>query len=1153
MYEQQKSTEIKVEFPQARHEAGTQTLRREKKINIETIEDVPLAPLESTPEIASPSSSPIMTDIIPPRKIVISVGQALLLSIEKTCELIKENLESLRDTLDWQVNRYISELRSQPLFSGRPQNEQKKKQILITSETVVHRLGELSDNYDKLKANLEELARLKKLYLCGVDSEISADAIEKEIKKYQNTEYEVSKDFKITTSEASRRYFETHLALATLKYNLNNINIFSLIHTYEDIYNKLDYRSQLWLSRVEIGEPDWQETTDDSEYLDLFKKIPLNEYAREKKFSLAEKDLLKYIVKIAYAAPLLTIQDKSIPLGEVFTEGYFAHSGRGREFKDQHHHVSSNNLGILQSSMPVPLDDLVRASETYPFFKSTDRDRPQPSSLWVEHCSATLIHPFSCSISGHYLGLLRVFLALEQNKKLRLKTLEQFKNFSKCYASIILAHSGGHSFYEFFAVLALEKIRQGFSFISGFDTLNMASLLLEGNEKAFDEALHKTLVYNKALLNKAKLHHSLDHFHVYTLLYSSLEKAVTAASLTSQEAYKIYTNPTIVELIRKKILTVDEIVNNPQISETYTIPAVKEAIVRQEITGEDLKKLAKLKAEGVNMDSIFTEIITLRQNRFKRSSQLLGLGIFQEDGFNAAMEFLKSEGDSIYFAAYDIGLNKKDNMKIKRCANGYQIICGDISQAFCAGLDATARENVVQRICAYLRLKKTDLTSIHIAKNELAETKKTQDISAKEFKTFTDRYGTLMAYCGLTSLDQVYLKFFQFAQDCGLEDNFFYEMFFQSLLIEAMLHNQRSIVDDFYSSKQNLCNITSSSLLIVFLNGWINGKTGLLMQDGALDITKKVEAFVRHSMVLDADPKLVLHTLLKQKPNGSDWPAVTISLVLLMARAWWKYDELDNDINDEVGWYQTKDIKTKIQLDQPQKDAEDLINYIDSMYFNQDLDTCVILWEALRENEKRKTKDMKEKAPSLQKNPVIAEIEEKIFYHAIDRKKPEIIEQLMKIKTRDGDTLFTCDHEIYRYAVKRKRDDICKLLLPEPSQQADMEEEDLQVVGQLQEPQDKKNESDDIIRVRSTTLERLGDQETITIHQPKTDMAAALGVGICLFQLQGNDLPPLQGTTTQTGINAPQIDIENFDFTDLDEGDDSDPEFEYMLGEQVKP
>jgi len=104
---------------------------------------------------------------------------------------------------------------------------------------------------------------------------------------------------------------------------------------------------------------------------------------------------------------------------------------------------------------------------------------------------------------------MRVMALCQQNNCLQFKTAEQLADYIKCFVSLFLYNSGGHSLYEFLSVLQLKEVQSTFDFMEDFNTLDQRNLFYESNQEAFDRALVDTIQYNTVILAKKAVHQAI--------------------------------------------------------------------------------------------------------------------------------------------------------------------------------------------------------------------------------------------------------------------------------------------------------------------------------------------------------------------------------------------------------------------------------------------------------------------------------------------------------------------------------------------------------------------------------------------------------------------------------------------------------------------
>jgi hypothetical protein len=190
---------------------------------------------------------------------------------------------------------------------------------------------------------------------------------------------------------------------------------------------------------------------------------------------------------------------------QIYEKGLFKHTNRGGMLK-ANDTTRSSAIGTLKSNMPVGRFDPLQTEARTHFSRGADNSEYNENALWVQANFNKMVHPFSNSISGTILCLLRVSAYL--NKK-QIGTLcssaEAFKSYFMLLTSTMLLASGGHSLYEYTAALSLIEVLQEFASVPGFETVTMESMFLGNNEAAFNAALDETLFYNQLIINRQQL------------------------------------------------------------------------------------------------------------------------------------------------------------------------------------------------------------------------------------------------------------------------------------------------------------------------------------------------------------------------------------------------------------------------------------------------------------------------------------------------------------------------------------------------------------------------------------------------------------------------------------------------------------------------
>ncbi|WP_131782944.1 hypothetical protein [Legionella gresilensis] len=360
--------------------------------------------------------------------------------------------------------------------------------------------------------------RLKKLYLKGITSEEDYQYIINLFKRSQLDEkYQISTNANVINEDPTRRYFETHLAFETLFIALDEIDSEDLGGYYEALYQLLPPAEQAkfnkYLNKTTSAHEDYLV----EEYIDTLSKLKTNKSYND--FSETQKDKLFLIFKCAWLSSFI-VKLPDIPLKNAYEIGFFSEQQRGRQIKflkasaethGQQFKIGSYSsyFGLMKSYMPIPKNDVIFTESGFSFIRPPDRVNFNLAAAWPKENFSTLVHPFSCSISGTMLSQLRCIKKLEKMAHLPFNNLEKFTSFLKCFTSSLLFSNGGHSYNEFLAVLKTPKVISAFKFIDHFEEIDAINLLYKDNVPQFNRALDKTIAYTKVVLAKQQVHENL--------------------------------------------------------------------------------------------------------------------------------------------------------------------------------------------------------------------------------------------------------------------------------------------------------------------------------------------------------------------------------------------------------------------------------------------------------------------------------------------------------------------------------------------------------------------------------------------------------------------------------------------------------------------
>lgn len=270
-------------------------------------------------------------------------------------------------------------------------------------------------------------------------------------------------------------------------------------------------------------------------YQALYEKIPDN------------KEKMELLIKLAYEGIVLTNKFKSeIPLESAYKSYYFFSENRGRVTKA--HRIPSLHMGLMGTLHPVPQGDITAAELPFDPIRPAERSTFESGAGWVVDNFKRLVHPFSNSVSGTFLAQMRLLKWLNLRDELQFKDLDSIENFIKCFISLLLYNSGGHSFNEFVEILNIPGMKGAFYFIEDFQKLNLETLFVQGTENrlALDKVLANTIRYNNLLLKRANLRKEIISYDITVMSIAAEEKLPSLEELKI-EAQKAGNTPILIK------------------------------------------------------------------------------------------------------------------------------------------------------------------------------------------------------------------------------------------------------------------------------------------------------------------------------------------------------------------------------------------------------------------------------------------------------------------------------------------------------------------------------------------------------------------------------------------------------------------------------
>lgn len=367
----------------------------------------------------------------------------------------------------------------------------------------------LIDKESKTLSN-QEMEALKRLYFLGSKNE---ETIQEILNHPLLEDYTIDRNYETINNDPTRRFFETLLALKTLKSGITELDENKIDQHYAFLLSKLDNENENKLNSVlrasETGVFDGLGEILFFEYADAIKNASSQEF----------KDLLgddksaekvKKMFMITIASQLVgrckSKIELPLPMGAT---GYYTKEFMGRIEKADNLSAFSNKRGIMKSSMPIYSHCALFSQSKSPYMRPADARTFDQNAKWVQNTFSYGVHPFCNSISSTFFVQLKIFKFLLDSKELQFNTADLMKNYFKCFISGLMYNSGGHSLYEFTYPLRLPEIQAAYKNVTDFDAINLESLFFNNNSEAFDAALKETITYTNSLLLRNDLLQSL--------------------------------------------------------------------------------------------------------------------------------------------------------------------------------------------------------------------------------------------------------------------------------------------------------------------------------------------------------------------------------------------------------------------------------------------------------------------------------------------------------------------------------------------------------------------------------------------------------------------------------------------------------------------
>ena len=360
---------------------------------------------------------------------------------------------------------------------------------------------------DHYKSDPIRLAELKKQYVLGVSSAGEIEALRQDTIL---SGYVISDEKQVINEDPSLRYFESHLAMKTLNNGLEDIELNELELHCAALYNasmqgcknaSKKRHSEFSIRQINntlAGKLDDQMPLALEEYAFWISKIDDNDDFKH--LSEDNRKKMKLLVKISFLGFINAFyNNESLPL-DIYNRGIYSQKSRGLITRDNQETTQSQSWGIMKSHMPLPGDDVTRASSNAPFHRSPERSHYNEDADWVKLNFERSTLPFVNSISGTVLCQLKSIAGfLNQGQSLGLpRTAKEYEQFFKLFISDMLFVSGGHSLLEYTTPITLPQVREQFKDVPDFETIDMESMFFSDNTTSVNEGA-KARIYGAGL------------------------------------------------------------------------------------------------------------------------------------------------------------------------------------------------------------------------------------------------------------------------------------------------------------------------------------------------------------------------------------------------------------------------------------------------------------------------------------------------------------------------------------------------------------------------------------------------------------------------------------------------------------------------------
>lgn len=321
----------------------------------------------------------------------------------------------------------------------------------------------------------KEQQKLKKLFLVGANNPVHEKEINQCLQSPILDEYYVSRSITTIDKCPVRRFFETKLAHHVLENTCEKLDLAFLTKLYNNIFDSLPEYAKIYVSQTIAGDASEIFDANHATYAQYAKAFcRIREGIEFSELNAENRQLRATLVMISLVsvAAALTMGPQ-LPFSDVYGQGYFSSEHRGKVVLDERDAPSASmHLGIMRTSMPVPSFEAgMYTTAVYDATRAADQAHIDGEHCaWIADNFKQLVHPFSNSISGTILCLLKQIKRIFDSGDLLFSNPNEVKHLLQGIICVRLQGAGGHTLHEYTSPLTLHVIQEAMSGVPFIET-----------------------------------------------------------------------------------------------------------------------------------------------------------------------------------------------------------------------------------------------------------------------------------------------------------------------------------------------------------------------------------------------------------------------------------------------------------------------------------------------------------------------------------------------------------------------------------------------------------------------------------------------------------------------------------------------------------